>query len=129
MKKDCKYCKHAIRKSGYELECTAEEFDPENLTCFEPKTGGQNTDTEKKEIPMIPKYQAQRDSMHQGRMNRNMLIAVCVVVAGFVIFAICMVWQAHVFVSGYNARTKDWLSTIRQLQNATEVTDGYQADP
>ena len=84
---------------------------------------------DEKNVPMVPKYQAQQESMKQGRMNRNMLIAVCVVVTGFVIFAVCMVMQANIFVSGYNSRTKDWLSTIRHLQGITEVTDGYQTDP
>ena len=84
---------------------------------------------EEKNVPMVKKYQAEREKMQLGRMNRNMLIAVCVIVAGFIIFALCMVKQAEIFVSGYNARTKDWLSTIRQMQGITEVTDGYQTDP
>ena len=54
---------------------------------------------------------------------------VCIIVAGFVVMALCMVKQADIFVSGYNARTKDWLNTIRQLQGTAEVSDGYQADP
>ena len=84
---------------------------------------------EEKNVPMVKKYQAEREKMQLGRMNRNMLIAVCVIVAGFIIFALCMVKQAEIFVSGYNTRTKDWLSTIRQMQKITEVTDGYQTDP
>ena len=84
---------------------------------------------DEKNVPMVKKYQAEREKMQLGRMNRNMLIAVCVIVAGFIIFALCMVKQAEIFVSGYNTRTKDWLSTIRQMQKITEVTDGYQTDP
>ena len=84
---------------------------------------------DEKKVPMVKKFEAERENMHLGRMNRNMLIAVCVIVAGFTIFALCMVKQADIFVSGYNSRTKDWLSTIRQMQGLTEVTDGYQTDP
>lgn len=84
---------------------------------------------DEKNVPMVKKYQAEREKMQLCRINRNTLIAVCVIVAGFIIFALCMVKQADIFVSGYNARTKDWLSTIRQMQGITEVTDGYQTDP
>ena len=87
---------------------------------------------ENKEVPMIPKYQAERDKLHRDRIFRYAMIAVCIIVTGFVIMALCMVRQAGIFVSGYNARTKDWLSTIRQLQGNTavmEVTDGHEADP
>ena len=84
---------------------------------------------ENKNVPMVPKYQAERDKMHRDRLFKYAMIAVCIIVTGFSIMALCMVKQADIFVSGYNARTKDWLSTIRQLQVSTEVTDGYQADP
>ena len=87
---------------------------------------------DKKGTPMVPKYQVERDKLHRDRMFRHAMIAVCIIVTGFVIMALCMVKQADIFVSGYNARTKDWLNTIRQLQGNTavmEVTDGYQADP
>ena len=85
-----------------------------------------------KEIPMVPKYQAERDKVYHTKMTRYMLIAVAIIVVGFSIFAFCMVKQADIFVTGYNSRTKDWLNTIRELQNGaiiTEVTDGYEADP
>ena len=85
-----------------------------------------------KDIPMVPKFQAERDKVHQTKMNRYMLWAIAIIVTGFTIFAICMVIQANIFVSGYSSKTKDWLNTIRQLQGtsaATEVVYEYQADP
>ena len=87
---------------------------------------------DKNDTPMVPKYQVERDKLHRDRIFRYAMIAVCIIVTGFVIMALCMVKQASIFVSGYNARTKDWLNTIRQLQGNTavmEVTDEYQADP
>ena len=87
---------------------------------------------DKKNTPMVPEYQVERDKLHRDRIFRRAIIAGCIIVAGFVIMALCMVKQADIFVSGYNARTKDWLNTIRQLQGNTagvEVTDGYQEDP
>ena len=90
------------------------------------------TNHTEKNIPMVPKFQAEKESFHQTRMNRNMMIVICAAIAGFCIFAICMVYQAQVFVNGYTSRTKDWLNTLAQLQNSatiTEVTDGYEADP
>ena len=94
---------------------------------------------EEKKVPMVPKYQAERDKVYHTKMTRYMLIAVALIVIGFSIFAVCMVKQANcmvkqadIFVTGYNSRTKDWLNTIRELQGSaavTEVIDGYQADP
>lgn len=39
MKKECKACRKAVPSgtSGHEWECTAEEYDIDNLTCFEPR--------------------------------------------------------------------------------------------
>ena len=80
---------------------------------------------EEKNVPMIPKYQAQDMAMHLGRANRNMMI---------VAIAVClaMVTMVVIFVTGYTSRTKDWLNTLTQMQGKpaiTEVTDGQQADP
>ena len=73
-----------------------------------------------KDVPMIPKHQAESMMMHLSRANRNMMI---------VIIAVCtaMVVMAYIFVTGYTSRTKDWLNTFAMLQNnpaATEVADG-----
>ena len=87
---------------------------------------------DEKKIPMVPKYQSEREKMYQTRMNRNMMIVICSAIAGFCVFAICMVHQAQIFVNGYTSRTKDWLNTLAQMQNGTiitEVTDEYEAYP
>ena len=80
---------------------------------------------ENKEVPMIPKYQAEELAMHMGRANRNMMIVVISV-------CVAMVAMVVIFVNGYTSRTKDWLNTLAQLQGKTaitEVTDGHEADP
>ena len=80
---------------------------------------------EKKDVPMIPKYKADELAMHLGHANKNMMIVVISV-------CIAMVLMVVIFVNGYTSRTRDWLNTLAQLQGntaATEVTDGYQADP
>ena len=81
--------------------------------------------SEKNDVPMIPKYQAETMLMHLSRANRNMMI---------VIIAVCvaMVVMAYIFVSGYTSRTKDWLNTLAGLQGntaVTEVDDGIQQQP
>ena len=62
MKKDCKYCKHAIPhgKSGHEWECTAEEFDPTNLTCFS------REQEDKTQTPRRKRYPWSRNTKHSG---------------------------------------------------------------
>lgn len=84
-----------------------------------------NNMTEKENIPMVPKYQAEEMAMHMGRANRNMMIVVIAVCAA-------MVAMVVIFVNGYTSRTKDWLNTLAQIQSKTaitEVTDGHEADP
>ena len=80
---------------------------------------------EKKDIPMIPKYEADELAMHLGHANKNMMIVVISV-------CIAMVLMVVSFVSGYTSRTRDWLTTLAQLQSnpaTTEVADGHKADP
>ena len=74
--------------------------------------------SEKPEIPMIPKHQAQAEMMHMSWTIRWLVIAI---VIGF----ICMVGMAYIFVTSYTARTKDWLNTYALLcnQTITEVAD------
>ena len=71
---------------------------------------------EKKEVPMIPKYQAETMMMHMSRANRNMML---------VIIAVCvaMVSMVIVFVNGYTSRTKDWLNTLADMQKNPAVTE------
>ena len=76
---------------------------------------------ENKDVPMIPKYQAEELAMHLGHANRNMMIVVIAV-------CVAMVLMVVIFVNGYTSRTKDWLNTLTRLQ-VVEVTDGHEADP
>ena len=65
---------------------------------------------EQKAVPMVPKHQAQAEMMHMSWTVRWLVVAI---VIGFV----CMVIQAYIFVTSYNARTKDWLNTYKMLIN------------
>ena len=74
------------------------------------------------EIPMIPKYQTESMMAHMSWANRNIAIVAIVALVSMVIAII-------IFVSGYTARTKDWLNTLAELQRqpaVTEVADGIQ---
>ena len=80
---------------------------------------------DEKDVPMIPKYQAETMLMHMSRANRNMTV---------VIIAVCvaMVAMAYIFVTGYTSRTKDWLNTLAGMQGKpaiTEVQNGIQQQP
>ena len=63
----------------------------------------------------VPFFAHENVLMHYNRANRRMLIALAVVCITFIITII-------VFVTGYTAREKNWLDTIRQAG----VTDGIQ---
>lgn len=81
--------------------------------------------SEKTDIPMIPKHEAEMMMMHMSHANRNMTI---------VIIAVCaaMVLMALIFVTGYTSRTKDWLNTLTVMQGnpaVTEVHNGIQQQP
>ena len=82
-------------------------------------------ETPERDVPMMPKHQAETMMMHMSRANRNMTI---------VIIAVClaMVLMAYIFVSGYTSRTKDWLNTLAGMQGkpaAAEVQNGIQQQP
>ena len=78
------------------------------------------------DVPMMPRYQAEEQMMHMSRANRNMMIVIICV-------CISMVAMAYIFVTGYTARTKDWLNTLAGLQGRPAVTevqdDGIQQQP
>lgn len=82
--------------------------------------------SEKSDIPMIPKHEAEMMMMHMSHANRNMAM---------VIIAVCaaMVLMAYIFVTGYTSRTKDWLQTLTVIQQGnhavTEVSNGIQQQP
>ena len=77
---------------------------------------------EEKEVPMIPKHQAQAEMMHMSWTIRWLVVAV---VIGF----ICMVVMASVFVTGYTSRTKDWLTTYAMLCNQTNTEAAHEKEP
>ena len=77
------------------------------------------------EVPTMPKYQAEMMMHHMSRANRNMVIVIVAVCAA-------MVAMALIFVTGYTARTKDWLSMLAGAQGkpaVTEVQNGIQQQP
>ena len=63
---------------------------------------------EEKEVPMIPKHQAQAQMMHMSWTIRWLIV-------GIIIGFACMVVQAYIFVSSYTSRTERWLTTYNQL--------------
>ena len=69
-----------------------------------------------KQVPMIPKHQAEKDAMHMTFAMK------CIVIVS-VSFAIAMVLAIIIFVNGYTSRTKDWLATISQLQGRPTITE------
>lgn len=78
-----------------------------------------------KEIPMVPKHQAEAQMMHMSHALKYITIVA-------VAFAVAMVLAIIVFVNGYTSRTKDWLNTITNLQGkpaVTEAGDGIQQQP
>lgn len=80
---------------------------------------------EKKEIPMIPKHQAEAQMMHISHALKYIMIVA-------VAFAAAMVAAIVIFVNGYTSRTKDWLTMITNLQGhpaVTEAGDGIQQQP
>lgn len=72
--------------------------------------------TEKENIPMIPKHQAQAQAMHLTWIVKWLVI-------GIIIGFICNLAQSYIFVTGYTSRTKDWLITYRELRNNPAITE------
>lgn len=82
-----------------------------------------------KDIPMIPKYQAENMAMHLGRANRNLAI---VVIAICVAFCVAIILIINKFVDQYTSRTDRWLATLSEVVErlpSAEVTNGPEADP
>ena len=71
----------------------------------------------------IPFFAHENTMMHYNAANRRMLIALLAVCITFILTII-------IFVSGYTAREKNWLDTIKNLQ-ITEGGNGVyqQQDP
>ena len=71
---------------------------------------------ENDDVPMIPKHQAENQLMHMSWAVRKI---VEVAIAGFITVIIAIL----IFVSSYNARTKDWLNTFDNLLQKVTVTE------
>ena len=76
-----------------------------------------------KDIPMIPKHQAEAQMMHMSWTVRWLVI-------GIVIGFVCMLVQAYIFVTSYTSRTERWLETynsvITEVLNEKEKTGVVQ---
>ena len=80
---------------------------------------------QKRDVPMVPLFEAENTVMHLGFANRRMLIALITVCVTFIITIL-------VFVFGYTVREKNWLDTIAQMTRTpttAEVADGVQQQP
>ena len=62
---------------------------------------------------------------HEGSME-HMKFAIRAVVTISIVFAVTLLSAIIIFVSSYNGRTKEWLSTYAQLRQAivSEVANG-----
>ena len=73
--------------------------------------------SERKDVPMIPKHQAESELMH---MSWAIKCIIKIVIAFCITIAICV----YIFVNGYTSRTKDWLNTFNNLLQNPAVTEG-----
>ena len=121
--KDCKDCKKAIPHgdNGHEWECTADEYDIEGKTCFEPRNesldeviGNQD------EQPVVSFF------VHEADMNRvdtenerlhdthkSVIRTICQTFIGLIL----------IFVVAYTVRTALWQRTVLDLKDAIVQTN------
>lgn len=90
--------------------------------------------SERNDIPMVPKHQAEMEKMHLTHMNssmKNLCIGIAILLT-IVVVVVCWatvnvtkatVEQSKVFVDNYTTRTDKWLSTLLQMQNGSHVTE------
>ena len=78
---------------------------------------------EEKQCELITKNEVNKALLHCNWANRRMLIALICVCVTFIITIV-------VFVTGYTAREKNWLNTIKDMNRTpvTEVSDGQKTD-
>ena len=74
-----------------------------------------------KDIPMIPKHQAEAEKMHMSWAIKCILK---IVIAFCITIALCV----YIFVTGYTSRTKDWLNTFNNLLQRTAVTEAINEE-
>ena len=73
--------------------------------------------SEKNDVPMIPKHQAESEIMHMSWAIKTILKIV-------IVFCITIAICVYIFVNGYTSRTKDWLNTFNNLLQNPAVTEG-----
>ena len=74
-----------------------------------------------KDIPMIPKHQAEKEMMHMSWAIK------CIVLIS-VMFCITIGTCVYIFVNGYTSRTKDWLNTFNNLLRNPAVTEAINEE-
>lgn len=74
---------------------------------------------EKDDVPMIEQYKVDSIIVHARRIVHDVKIIVAIVMAAVIAIV-------YIFVSNYNARTKDWLNTIATLQSAGVQNEAVQ---
>lgn len=75
MEKDCKDCKKAIPhgSSGHEWECTADEYDIEGKTCFEPRNESlDEVISNQDEQPVVSFFVHEADMNSKDEDNRRL---------------------------------------------------------
>ena len=118
MEKDCKDCKKAIPhgNSGHEWECTAEEYDIEGKTCFEPKSESlDEVISNQDQQPVVSFFVHQADMMQKDadneRMHETYRKTIKTICATFIILIV-------IFVTAYTIRTAIWQNTILKMNAA-----------
>ena len=75
MEKDCKDCNKAIPhgNSGHEWECTAEEYDIDNKTCFVPRSESlDEVLSNQTEQPVVSFFVHEADMMQKDEDNKRL---------------------------------------------------------
>lgn len=75
MEKDCKDCKKAIPNgdSGHEWKCTADEYDIEGKTCFEPRSESlDEVISNQDQQPVVSFFVHQADMMQKDADNERL---------------------------------------------------------
>lgn len=65
---------------------------------------------DKDDVPMIEQYKIDTTIVHTSKIVRDVKIIVAIVM-------VTIIAIVFIFVSNYNARTKDWLNTIAALKS------------
>lgn len=123
MEKDCKDCKKAVPhgSSGHEWECTADEYDIEGKTCFEPRNESlDEVISNQDEQPVVSFF------VHEADMNRvdtenerlhdthkSVVRTICQTFIGLIL----------IFVVAYTVRTALWQRTVLELKDAIVQTN------